>query len=63
MSASGHKRIPFTTDFTRNAIIHNGVLDHGVALITKPFTRDVPAHKLKAAFESARDLSAEVRSV
>jgi len=28
----------FTTGYTRNAIIHQGRLDHGVELIVKPFT-------------------------
>jgi CheY-like chemotaxis protein len=31
-------KVLFTTGYTRNAIVHNGRLDAGVALISKPFT-------------------------
>ena len=31
-------KVLFTTGYTRNAIVHNGVLDAGVQLIGKPFT-------------------------
>lgn len=31
-------KVLFTTGYTRNAIVHNGQLDHGVDLISKPFT-------------------------
>jgi CheY-like chemotaxis protein len=31
-------KIMFTTGYTRNAIVHNGALDAGVHLLTKPFT-------------------------
>ncbi|MEK1886323.1 MAG: ATP-binding protein [Phyllobacterium sp.] len=40
-------KVLFTTGYTRNAIVHNGVLDHGVDLLTKPFTIDQLALKLK----------------
>lgn len=40
-------KVLFTTGYTRNAIVHNGVLDHGVNLLPKPFTIDQLALKLK----------------
>jgi CheY-like chemotaxis protein len=40
-------KVLFTTGFTRNAVVHNGVLDHGVNFIAKPFTIDQLADKLR----------------
>jgi CheY-like chemotaxis protein len=40
-------KVLFTTGYTSNAIIHNGVLDSGVHLITKPFTLDQLAFKVR----------------
>ncbi len=37
----------FTTGYTRNAVVHNGVVDPGVAFIAKPFTTDELARKLE----------------
>jgi CheY-like chemotaxis protein len=42
-------RVLFTTGYTRNAIVHNGVLDSGTQLLSKPFSID--------------DLAAKVRSI
>ena len=39
-------KVLYTTGFTSNAIIHNGVLDSGVHLITKPFTLEQLASKV-----------------
>jgi CheY-like chemotaxis protein len=41
-------KVLFTTGYSRNAIIHNGVLDTGVQLIGKPFTVEELAAKLSA---------------
>lgn len=40
-------KVLFTTGFTRNAIVHHGVLDPGVEYIPKPFTLNELAHKLE----------------
>jgi PAS domain S-box-containing protein len=40
-------KVLFTTGYTRNAVVHNGVLDKEVALIGKPFTVEALAHKLR----------------
>jgi DNA-binding response OmpR family regulator len=39
-------KVLFTTGYSRNAIDHDGVLDHGVNLIVKPFTFDALAAKV-----------------
>jgi CheY-like chemotaxis protein len=31
-------RVLYMTGYSRNAVIHNGVLDPGTRLVTKPFT-------------------------
>jgi len=41
----------FTTGYARNAIVHQGRLDPGVELITKPFTFAALATKVGAIFE------------
>jgi DNA-binding LytR/AlgR family response regulator len=40
-------RVLFTTGYTRNAVVHNGSLDRGVALIVKPYTIDQLAQKVR----------------
>jgi signal transduction histidine kinase len=39
----------YMTGYTRNAIVHNGTLDPGVRLLTKPFTIDDLGRELRAA--------------
>ena len=43
----------YTTGYTRNAIVHNGVLDAGVDLIGKPFTIDELAVKVREVLDRA----------
>lgn len=44
-------KVLFTTGFTRNAIIHNGLLDPGVNFIAKPFSLEALASKLRSILE------------
>ena len=44
-------RLLFTTGFTRNAVVHNGVLDHGVNFLAKPFTIDQLADKVRGVLD------------
>ncbi len=41
-------KVLFATGYTRNAIVHNGVLDPGVNLISKPFTLEQIATKIRS---------------
>jgi signal transduction histidine kinase len=45
-------KVVFMTGFTRNAVVHNGVLDHHVHFIAKPFTLEQLAAKLRDALDS-----------
>ena len=57
LAAEARRRRPalkvlFTTGYTRNAVVHNGVLDAGVELISKPFTIDELAMKIRTTLDS-----------
>jgi hypothetical protein len=44
-------KVLFTSGYTRNAIVHGGRLDAGVALIGKPFTYAALAEKISQMLE------------
>ena len=50
--------VVFMTGYTRNAIVHNGMLDPGVRLITKPFTIEEIGRELRAAIAGEQSASA-----
>jgi signal transduction histidine kinase len=45
-------KVVFTTGYTRNAIIHHGRLDEGVAFIGKPYTAAALARKLRQVLDA-----------
>ena len=47
-------KVIFTTGFTRNAVVHNGVLDHDVHFLAKPFTIDQLATKLRDVLDGRK---------
>lgn len=46
----------FTSGYTRNAIVHAGRLDDGVSLISKPFTRERLALKVRELLNEHRNM-------
>ncbi len=46
-------KVLFTTGYSRNAVVHNGVLDPGVQLIGKPFTVEELASRVRAVLDAA----------
>ena len=46
-------KVIYTTGFSRNAVIHNGVLDADVDFLSKPFTLDQLARKVHTVLTRA----------
>ncbi|WP_165842761.1 PAS domain S-box protein [Phenylobacterium deserti] len=47
-----HVKVLFTTGYTRNAVVHNGVLDPGVEFLPKPFSIADLAIKVRSVLDS-----------
>jgi hypothetical protein len=45
-------KVLFATGYAKNAIVHHGRLDPGVALIVKPFTYAMVAAKVREVLDS-----------
>ena len=45
-------RVLYTTGYTRNAIVHNGVVDRDARLLAKPFTAEQLAAAIRAAIDA-----------
>jgi two-component system NtrC family sensor kinase len=57
-------KVLFTTGYTRNAIIHHGRLDADVELLTKPFTSEALARKVRQILDlDSEDPVARVSAV
>jgi signal transduction histidine kinase/ActR/RegA family two-component response regulator len=54
-SAQPGLKVLFTTGYTRNTILHDGMLDHGVHFIAKPFNISALAAKVREVLDAPAD--------
>jgi CheY-like chemotaxis protein len=51
-------RVLFTSGYTENAIVHGGRLDEGIDLLSKPYTRETLARRLRHALRNGEQIAA-----
>ncbi|MEO3386711.1 GAF domain-containing protein [Mesorhizobium sp. CAU 1741] len=51
MQLQPHLKVLYTTGYTRNAIVHNGTLDFGTELLSKPYTIEDLAEKVRTILD------------
>jgi len=52
LALSPHTRILFTSAYTANAVVHQGVLNNAAAILQKPFTPSALARKLREVLDA-----------
>ncbi|MBW6422775.1 PAS domain-containing protein [Rhizobium sp. XQZ8] len=50
-----HLGVLFTSGYTENSIVHGGRLDPGVNLLSKPYTREALARKIRQIIDASRE--------
>jgi PAS domain S-box-containing protein len=60
--ASPHLKVLYTSGYTQNAIVHGGRLDPGVHLLSKPYSREQLASKIRRLLGPARVKDANLAS-
>jgi PAS domain S-box-containing protein len=56
-----HVAVLFTSGYTDNAIVHSGRLDEGVELLSKPYSREELARKIRHVFRNQKQRDASSR--
>ncbi|WLS05178.1 response regulator [Shinella oryzae] len=62
LARKARERLPdiavlFTSGYTENAIVHGGRLDDGIELLSKPYTREAMARKIRNVLANRQSLS------
>jgi len=66
MARQARERMPelgvlFTSGYTENSIVHGGKLDVGVELLSKPYSREAMARKIRHVLNNTKQMGAALR--